>query len=120
LATEIELPDVPITDPLVRSANVAIPEGANAAVMVIVPEFVPSSAPIRTVLAESRLSSAATKESFPLAAEPKSISRLSVRGEIVITPEGAETVLLSSIASASNKTSPEFEVMVPEFVIELP
>ena len=119
-ATVIVLPVVAITEPLVRKAKVLVPVGAIAAVMLIVPELVPSTAPILTLLAESRFSSAATKESFPLVGEPRSISRLSVRGEIVITPEGAETVLFSSIASASNKTSPEFEVMVPELVIELP
>ena len=120
LSTVIELPVVAITEPLVRKANVSVPVGVKAAVMLMVPEFAPSRAPILTALAESRLTSAATKESFPLVAEPRSISRLSVLGEIVITPEGAETVLFSSIASASSKTSSEFEVMVPEFVIELP
>ena len=119
-ATVIELPIAPITSPLVRRAKVSVPAGVRAAVMLIVPEFVPFSAPILTVLAESRFSSAATKESFPLVGEPRSISRSSVRGEIVITPEGAETVLFSSIASALSKTSPELEVMFPELVIELP
>ena len=108
----IELPVVAITEPLVRRAKVSVPAGVRAAVMLIVPEFVPSSAPILTVPEESRFSSAATRESFPLVAEPRSISRLSVRGEIVITPEGAETVLFRAMASASNRTSPEPPVVV--------
>jgi transcription termination factor Rho len=51
---------------------------------------------------------------------PKSTWSESVLGVTVTTPNGADTVLFSSIASAFSRTSPETELMVPELVIELP
>jgi hypothetical protein len=86
----------------------------------MVPEFVPSTAPILTTSATRRLISAATKESLPLTSVPKLIWRASVRGAIVTAPEAAETVALRAIVSAFSKTSAEFEVKVPEFDIEVP
>ena len=120
LATVSELPEVAITEWLVRIAKVSVPVGASAAVMFTVPEFVPSSAPILTVGAESLFSSASIKESLPLVSVPKSTWSESVLGVTVTTPNGADTALFSSIASAFSKTSPETELMVPELVIELP
>ena len=121
-ATEIELPDVAITDPLVRSAKVSVPAGFSAAVMLMVPEFVPPNSPILTLLAESLFSSAATNESLPPVSLPKSISRASVRGAIVIAPEGAEmsTEVPKVMVSAFSKTSPELDVIDPVFVMDEP
>ena len=113
-------PDVPTTEPLVRRAMVSVPVGVSAAVIFMVPEFVPSTAPILTTSATRRLISAATKESLPLTSVPKLIWRASVRGAIVTAPEAAETVALRAIVSAFSKTSAEFEVKVPEFDIEVP
>ena len=119
-ATVIELPIVPITSPLVRRAKVSVPAGAIAAVILMFPEFVPSTAPILTLLAVSLFSSASIKESWPPVSVPKSIWSESVRGATVITPVGADTEALIAIVSASSTTSPELEVMFPELVIELP
>ena len=116
----IELPTVPITDPLVLSASEVDPPGVNAAVTFIVPELDPPTSPILTTVANSRSSSAATKESLPPTSVPKLIWRASVRGAIVTAPEAAETVALRAIVSAFSKTSAEFEVKVPEFDIEVP
>ena len=43
-----------------------------------------------------------------------------VDGLIVTAPELADTFALSAIESAMSKTSPELDVTVPEFEIELP
>ena len=113
-------PDVPTTEPLVRRAKVSVPVGASMAVMLIVPELVPSTSPILTTLARRRLISAATSESRPLTSVPKLICKESEIGAIVTAPELADTFALSAIESDLSKTSPELEVTVPEFDIELP
>ena len=59
-------------------------------------------------------------ESLPLVSVPKSISRESVRGAIVTTPDVADTGLFRAIESALSKTSPVVEVIAPELVIEAP
>ena len=120
LVSVIELPTVPITDPLVRSARDVVPPGVNAAVTLIVPELVPPTSPILTTDADRRSNSPSTKESLPTVSDPRSIWRLSVTGLIVTAPEVAVTFALSAIESALSRTSPELEVMVPELVIELP
>ena len=119
-ATVNALPAVPITDPLVLRAKVSVPVGARAAVMLIVPELVPSTAPILTTSATRRLSSAANIDSLPAASVPKSIWVASVRGVTVTMPDDAETEELRAILSAFSNTSPVFEVIDPVFEIEDP
>jgi hypothetical protein len=51
------------TDPLVLRARVWTPAGARAAVTLMFPEFVPLSAPIRKVPADTRFTSAVVKDS---------------------------------------------------------
>ena len=116
----IELPTVPITDPLVRRASEEAPPGVNAAVTFIVPELEPPTSPILTTVADRRSNSASTSDSCPDVSVPRSICRLSVAGLMVTAPEVAETVALRAIVSAFSKTSAEFEVKVPEFDIEVP
>ena len=116
----IELPTVPITDPLVRSAKELVPPGVNAAVTFMVPELDPPTSPILTTVADRRSNSASTKDSLPDVSVPRSICRLSVAGLIVTAPELAETFALSAMVSAFSKTSPELEVTVAELDIELP
>jgi hypothetical protein len=74
------------TDPLVLRARVWTPVGAIAAVTLIFPEFVPFSAPIRRVPAETRLTSAVVKDKRLDTSVPKSITVLLDCGAIVTTP----------------------------------
>ena len=120
LVSVIELPTVPITDPLVRRASEEAPPGVNAAVTFMVPELDPPTSPILTTVANSRSNSASTSDSLPDVSVPRSICRLSVAGLIVTAPELAVTFAPIAMASVLSKTSPELDVTVPEFDIELP
>jgi hypothetical protein len=82
-AIVIGLPTVPVTEPVVRSASELVPVGEIGAVTLMFPEFVRSMAPILITLAVILFSSAFVIDSFPAASDPRSISRVLVRGLIV-------------------------------------
>jgi hypothetical protein len=116
----IELPTVPITDPLVLSASEVVPPGVNAAVTFIVPELDPPTSPILTTVADRRSNSASTRDSRPAVSVPRSICRLSVAGLIVTAPELAVTFAPIAMVSAFSKTAPELEVIDPVVEIDDP
>jgi hypothetical protein len=101
LATVIELPGVPTTEPLVRRARVSAPVGAIAAVTFMVPELSPSTSPILTTLAIRRFSSSSTRDSLPSVFVPRSIWRLFVTGLTTTAPELSVADTFASIAIAS-------------------
>ena len=101
LAIVIELPCVPTTEPVVRSAKVSVRAGSIAEVMLMVPELVPPTAPIRSVSAEIRFSSAFWIESLFAFSDPRSISRVSVLGLMVTSTAEMFTSVPKAIVSAS-------------------
>ena len=104
----MELPDVAITDPLVRIASVFVPDGAMDAVMLIFPELFPSTSPIRTTLALSRLISLLSKTSLVVVVvlAPRSIWRSAITGAMVTAPdpEVAVTAALTAMLLAFSST----------------
>ena len=62
-------------DPPVRRARVGVREGLRAAVISMFPVFVPFRAPMRSVPAETRFTSALVSDSRPETSVPKSITR---------------------------------------------
>ena len=108
LATVIELPEVAITDPLVRSASVFVPVGAMDAVMLMFPELLPLTSPIRTTLALSRFISLFSKTSLVVVVvlAPRSIWRSAITGAMVTAPdpEVAVTAELTAMLFAFSST----------------
>lgn len=93
------------TEPVVLSASVWTPVGAIAAVTFMFPEFVPFSAPIRKVPADTRFTSAVVKDNRSETSVPKSITVLFDCGAIVTTPvdEVVPTVAPSASLFAVNE-----------------
>jgi len=100
-AIVMELPWVPITEPVVLSAKELVPVGVIGAVILMFPEFVLSIEPIRITPAVIRLSSAFVTPSFPIASLPRSISRVLVFGVIVTGEVTPVTVTEGPIAKLS-------------------
>ena len=93
------------TEPVVLSASVWTPVGARAAVTFMFPVFVPFSAPIRKVPADTRFTSAVVKDNRSKTSVPKSITVLFDCGAIVTTPvdEVVPTVAPSASLFAVNE-----------------
>jgi hypothetical protein len=100
-AIVIGLPTVPVTEPVVLSASALVPVGEIGAVTLMFPEFVRSIAPILITLAVILFSSAFVIDSFPVASDPRSISRVLVRGLIVTGKVPPVTVTDDPIAKLS-------------------
>ena len=101
LAMVIELPCVPTTEPVVRSAKVSVSAGSIAEVMLMVPELVPPAAPMRNVPAAIWFSSVFWIESLFSFSDPRSISRIGVLGVMVTTTAEMFTSVPKAIVSAS-------------------
>ena len=74
------------TFPVVLSARVETPLGAIAAVTFMFPEFVPFNAPIRSVPADTRFSSAEVSDKWSEFSSPRLMTLSVVCGAIVTTP----------------------------------
>jgi hypothetical protein len=102
------------TDPLVLRARVWTPVGARAAVTFMFPEFVPLSAPILRVPAETLFNSVLVRDSRPETSVPRSITRLLVRGDNVTKP--LEDVVARFAPSATSSETTRIWLFAPVVV----